>query len=85
MNKITFFNNDDSFVEQFKNIEGFEIAFADIREMESKANISKDNPLYEDYLRLLYSKENPGLNIFTKLYRRKFSVSRINKTKRFKM
>ena len=66
MNKITFFNNDDSFVEQFKNIEGFEIAFADIREMESKANISKDNPLYEDYLRLLYSKENPGLNIFTK-------------------
>lgn len=66
MNKITFFNNNDSFVEQFKNIEGFEIAFADIREMESKANISKDNPLYEDYLRLLYSKENPGLNIFTK-------------------
>lgn len=66
MNKITFFNNDDSFVKQFKNIEGFEIAFADIREMESKANISKDNPLYEDYLRLLYSKENPGLNIFTK-------------------
>ena len=66
MNKITFFNNYDSFVEQFKNIEGFEIAFADIREMESKANISKDNPLYEDYLRLLYSKENPGLNIFTK-------------------
>ena len=66
MNKITFFKNDDSFVEQFKNIEGFEIAFADIREMESKANISKDNPLYEDYLRLLYSKENPGLNIFTK-------------------
>lgn len=66
MNKITFFNNDDNFVKQFRNIENVEINFADIREMESKAKIEKDNPLYEDYLRLLYARENPGLNIFVR-------------------
>ena len=66
MIKITFFNNDDVFVNKFKALDNVEIEYADIREMESKAKIGKDNSLYEDYLRLLYAREHEGLNIFSK-------------------
>lgn len=66
MIKITFFNNDDVFVDKFKALENVEIEYADIREMESKAKIEKDNSLYEDYLRLLYAREHEGLNVFSK-------------------
>ncbi|MBR2784465.1 MAG: hypothetical protein IKD74_00565 [Clostridia bacterium] len=66
MIKITFFNNDDVFVNKFKALDDVEIEYADIREMESKAKIGKDNSLYEDYLRLLYAREHEGLNIFSK-------------------
>ena len=66
MIKITFFNNEDKYVNQFKKMENVDVLYADIREMESKAKIEKDNSLYEDYLRLLYAKDNEGLLVFNK-------------------
>lgn len=68
MNKVTFISSDKTFYNSNKRkidiIDDFEINMVD--RLYDTQKISKDNPLYEDYLRLLYARENEGLNIFAK-------------------
>lgn len=62
MKKLYLFNNDDKYIEKCKNFFNyFEIEIVDRKKLVENIEVDSSNKLYEDYLRLYYIYNNPGL------------------------